>query len=236
VSQSDAVRELMEADRWIERVSAQRNHLPELEELRGVEEELRSLVKALHEADEALSPIERAYDDAAKEAQRLRARASALTTTLASSTANARELAALQTELDHVQALLGQSEDRELEFLLALEPLQEVVTLVKERAQPGIARRATLQSTIAELQRTLDEELVSLRVQRQQKASNVASELLTRYDMALARVGTSGAAQVNAGRCDGCRIALSPLDLDRWKSQPDDVFMACPECGRLLLA
>jgi predicted nucleic acid-binding Zn-ribbon protein len=59
--------------------------------------------------------------------------------------------------------------------------------------------------------------------------------LFKRYNAALARVGTSGAANVIEGRCDGCRIALSPLDLDRWKSQAPDAFMDCPECGRLLL-
>ena len=236
MSESDAVRELMEADRWIERVSAQRNHLPELEELKNVEEELRSLLKSLHEAEDALSPVEHAYDDAAKEADRLRTRASDLSARLAASTANARELAAISGELDHVKALLAVSEDRELELLLALEPLQEVVARIKERAQPGVARRTSLQSSILELQQTLDEELVSLRAQRQEKALNVSSTVLSRYDAALVRAGTSGAALVDAGRCDGCRIALSPLDLDRWKSQPADSFMACPECGRLLLA
>ena len=56
-----------------------------------------------------------------------------------------------------------------------------------------------------------------------------------RYESALARVGTSGAAVVLEGRCDGCRLALSPLDFDRFKAQPPDTFMDCPECGRILL-
>jgi predicted nucleic acid-binding Zn-ribbon protein len=37
------------------------------------------------------------------------------------------------------------------------------------------------------------------------------------------------------GRCDGCRLALAPLDHDRFKSRALDTFMDCPECGRLLL-
>jgi predicted nucleic acid-binding Zn-ribbon protein len=48
-------------------------------------------------------------------------------------------------------------------------------------------------------------------------------------------VGTSGAALVVEGRCDGCRLALSPLDFDRFKAQAPETFMDCPECGRLLL-
>ena len=225
----------MEADRWIDRVNAQRTHLPELAELAGLETEMRQLSKALHEAQTALGPVRTAYDGAQREGERLRARAATLDSTLATSTANARELAALQTELQHVRELLEHNDDRELEYLMALEPLDEVVAAVKAAAQPAAARRSELQGAIGELQAGLDDELRALRAKRLDSARAVPSQLLTRYEAAMARVGTSGAAQVVSGHCDGCRIALSPLDVDRWKAQPEDSFMACPECGRLLL-
>ncbi len=235
MSDTDFLRALMEADRWIERVFSQRNHLPELSELADLEVELRELVKALQEAQGAALPVRGAYDDAHAEAARLRSRANDLEKTLASSTANARELGALQKELEHVRELLERSEDRELEYLVALEPLEETVQAIKERAQPGMARRSELQATIVQLQASLDEELASLRADRPSRAAAVNPDLLARYDAAFARVGGSGAAQVDAGRCDGCRIALSPLDYDRWKHLAADTFMDCPECGRLLL-
>jgi predicted nucleic acid-binding Zn-ribbon protein len=179
--------------------------------------------------------VRSAYDEAQREGERLRSRASSLDTTLSASTANARELAALQHELQHVRELLERSDDVELEYLVAVEPLDEAVNAVKAAAQPAVARRGELQNTIAELRSTLDDELVALREQRVERASALLPELLTRYESAFARVGTSGAAQVVSGHCDGCRIALSPLDVDRWKGQPEGSFMACPECGRLLL-
>jgi predicted nucleic acid-binding Zn-ribbon protein len=235
VSETEALRALMQADRWIDRVASQRNHLPEKTELTTLEAELRALLKALQEAQSDIEPIQRAYEDAAAEAQRLRKRENDLATTLATSTANARELGAIHTELDHVRELLGASEDRELEYLLALEPLEEVVAALRAKAQPDVARRGELQARIAELEVSLDEELVSLREGRRDCASALSPELLARYDAALVRAGTSGAAEVDAGRCDGCRIALSPLDVDRWKAQPSGTFLPCPECGRLLL-
>jgi uncharacterized protein len=235
VSETDDLRALMEADRWIDRVTSQRSHLPEMAELATVEDELRALLKALNEAQAAQAPVRTAYEDAEREAARLRTRAQSLDATLAASTANARELAALQHEVAHVRELLEQAEDLELEYLLAVEPLDDVVRVVKERAQPTVARRSELQAVIADLQATLEDELVALREGRVARAAAVTPALLAAYDAALVRVGTSGAAQVDAGRCDGCRIALSPLDLDRWKAQPADTFMPCPECGRLLL-
>lgn len=225
----------MEADRWLERVRAQRSHLPELHELAEVEGELRGLIRSLQSAQDALSPVQAAYEHARDEAQRLRDRAGALEATLSASTANARDLAAMQGELEHVRGLLEQVDDRELELLVELEPLEGAVTTIRGQAQPATVRRAELQASIAELQASLDEELVSLRAGREECARGVAPELLARYESALQRAGGSGAAQVVSGRCDGCRLALSPLDLDRWKAQAPDAFMACPECGRLLL-
>lgn len=235
MNETDNLRALTEADRWIDRVAAQRNHLPEMAELVSVEEELRGLLKALNEAQAVLAPVQSAYEDAQRESGRLRTRAESLDSTLSASTANARELAALQGELAHVRELLARSEDRELDYLIELEPLDEVVNAVKAKAQPQVTRRTELQGVIAELQTGLDDELVNLRAGRIERASALSAELLARYDAAFSRVGTSGAAQVDAGRCDGCRIALSPLDVDRWKGQAEGSFMPCPECGRLLL-
>ena len=236
MTESDALRALMEADRWIDRVSAQRGHLPESAELSTVEVELRGMLRALQEAEAQLAPVRSAFEDASAEGEHLRHRAGDLERTLGASTANARELTAIAKELDHVRELLGRSEDRELEYLVALEPLDELVANIRARAQPAVVRRTELQASIASLQATLDEELASLRHDRQLRAAALDVDLLVRYDAALGRVGTSGAAQLDHGRCDGCRIALSPLDVDRCKRLEADTFMACPECGRLLLA
>lgn len=235
MSDTEAIRTLMEADRWIDRVSSQRTHLPELTELTALESELRSLLAELKVAETALVPVKSAYDATASESSRLKRRAADLDATLSVSTANARELTALQVELAHVRGLLADSEDRELELLVELEPLEEHVAAIKRRAQPGVVRRAELRDAITALQASLDEELISLRASRTPLADDLPTVLRTRYENALAQVGTSGAAVVVEGRCDGCRLALSPLDYDRFKAQPPETFMDCPECGRLLL-
>jgi predicted nucleic acid-binding Zn-ribbon protein len=235
VSEADALRALMEADRWIDRVRSQKTHLPEIAELSALEAELRGLLKDLRDAEGDLAPMKATLDAVDAESQRLRTRAKDLDDALSSSTASARELTAIQGELLHVRTLLAESEDRELDLLVALEPAEARVASVKQLAQPGVRRRAELLESIAQLQSTLDDELVSLQRDRDERAAALSNSLRARYDAALARSGTSGAAQVVEGRCDGCRIALSPLDLDHYRAQPPDTFMDCPECGRLLL-
>jgi predicted nucleic acid-binding Zn-ribbon protein len=235
VSETEALRALIEADRWIDRVSSQKTHLPEIAELASLERELRGHLKDLHEAEAALVPVKSDFENVSRESARLKGRASDLDSTLTTSTANARELTALQNELSHLRELLAASEDRELELLVELEPREQEIESIKRRAQPGVARRSELIDVIAQLQATLDEELRSLRLDRDARHAAVSQGVRARYDVAMTRAGTSGAAQVVEGRCDGCRLALAPLDVDRFKSQAPDTFMECPECGRLLL-
>ena len=236
MSEADAVRALMEADRWIDRVRSQKTHLPEIAELSALEVELRGLLKDLHDAESSLAPLKANFETVDGESRRLRARAKDLDDALSSSTASSRELSAIQGELTHVRTLLAESEDRELALLEELEPAESRIESIKQRAQPGVRRRAELLESITQLQGTLDDELVSLERDRDERALALSSTLRARYDAAMKRVGTSGAAQVVEGRCDGCRLALSPLDYDRFRAQSPDTFMDCPECGRLLLS
>jgi hypothetical protein len=225
----------MEADRWIERVRSQKSHLPELAELATLEAELRALLGELRAAEAEIAPLASQRDVVAAESLRLSKRVHDLDAALSLSTANARELSALQGELVHVRQLQEASEDHELELLVELEPMEAALEDIKRRAQPGVSRRVELQAMIKDLQVSLDEELAALAITREETAQAVPAELRSRYNAALARSGGSGAAQVVEGRCDGCRIALAPLDYDRFKALPEDTFMDCPECGRLLL-
>lgn len=231
----DALRALHDADHWIERVLAQREHLPELAELAVLEGELRELLAELQRAEAQVAPVRRAYLTAQETAQKHAGRARVLEAALGSSTGSARELAAMQHELEQVREHVLAAEDEELDSLMALEPLESVVATVKARAQPGVARRAQLRESVAQVRSTLDEEISALRQSRGDLAASVDSPWRERYEAALSRAGTSGAAIVEGGRCEGCRIALSPLDVDRFRRlEPGDV-MDCPVCGRLLL-
>jgi uncharacterized protein len=225
----------MEADRWIERVRSQRDHLPESVELAELERQLRELLAELKGAEAVLAPLAALSDQTSKESERLRLRARDLDHALGASTASARELTAIQGELTHVRERLSDSEDRELAVLEELEPAQARVEEIKGLAQPGVRRRSELMETIKELRASLEDEVASLTTDRVDRAREVAPALLARYDAALARVGTSGASQVIEGRCDGCRLRLSPLDYDHFKVLAADTFMDCPECGRILL-
>ncbi len=235
MTDADALRALMEADRWIDRVSAQRDHLPEAEELAALEAELRGEVGAIRDAEGALAPLRAAYDEVATRADRVQQRRRELETALASSTGGARDLSAMHHELESVSAQGDVADEEALGLLETLEEHDAVVKRLRHEIRPKLARREELRGTVEQLRASLDEEVASLRAAREERARAVSDTLLARYQRALTRAGTSGASQIVSGRCDGCRIALAPLDLDRAKGQAEGAFMDCPSCGRILL-
>jgi predicted nucleic acid-binding Zn-ribbon protein len=226
---------LMEADRWIERVKSQRVALPEIDELRGVEDELRELAARLHSVEAELRPTRDAFNAAADSANSLRQRRSELEARLSTASAPARELAAMNQELGNLTRRLSDAEDTEVALLLELEPMEQVVEEIRTQAQPLAHRRHGLHEAITSLQASLDDELANLRTAREITAEAVPSMLRRRYDTALVRSGISGAACFDGVRCDGCRISLAPVDADRIKALGENQFLDCPSCGRLLV-
>lgn len=229
----EALRALLEADRWIEKVRAQRDNLAEAVELQNVEERLRALLVELRQSEEVLAPVRGAYEASREESRRLEARENELTRALASSTGAARDLAAMQHELDSVSAARSVAEDRELELLVEIEPLEAAVESVKRAGEPLVGRRAELREEIVALRAGLDEEIVALQAQREVLADALDDDVRARYETVSTRLGSPGAAQLVQGRCDGCRLALAPADLDKLKGESVGV---CPSCGRMLIA
>ena len=234
MSDLEVLRALLDADRWIDRVTSQRDHLPEAAELHEVEDQLRTLASRSRALEADRKPTRDRFNEAADKASTLRHRRDDVEVRLANATGSPRDLVAMQGELEHLNKALSEAEDREVELLLELEPLDEVAQEITAQAQPLVQRRHALQSSLSELRDRLQEEINHLQSSREAAAATVPEGLRRRYEQALKRSGVSGAALLDGGRCDGCRVSLSPLDQDRWRAAPDE-FLPCPHCGRLLL-
>ncbi len=230
-----AVAALVEVDRWIDRLAGQRDHLPEQSELTALEVELRERAREIEVARAAIAPTRAAYEAALEEAERLATRERELRDRLARSTAGAREIEAVAHEADQVAERRQGADERALALLEELEVGDARVAELRLVAQPALTRREELMATVAALRASLDDEIVARRTEREQRVAAVAPDLLARYEARRTRAGVSGAAHVVDGRCDGCRIALAPLDLDRWRATRDAEWIDCPSCGRMLL-
>jgi predicted nucleic acid-binding Zn-ribbon protein len=126
-------------------------------------------------------------------------------------------------------------EDVELELMEEAEPLdQQLAALAAEQAelQPALA---SARVALASVEAAIDEQLATVEAERATAAAAVTPGLLTRYERLRAKLGGVAVAHLDGGRCTGCSLVLSRLELERLRAAPEDEIVECEQCGRLLV-
>lgn len=148
---------------------------------------------------------------------------------------DAKQLSNLQHELQSLARRQSELEDVELEVMERLDAAQKLhASLVAQReavaGEIGVARNA-LDNALADL---ADEERIASEA-RAAAAALVPADLLALYDKLRADNAGIGAAALHRGRCEGCRIELTPVDLGRIREAPATEVIRCEECRRILV-
>jgi predicted nucleic acid-binding Zn-ribbon protein len=229
-----ALTDLIDSDRWIDRLTSQRSHLPESAELLTTEDELRRRVGDLKDLESQRANLAEQLANSQALSDPLRTRLRSLEQSAQQATGATRDLVALEREIIHVRGEIDRCDERELELMEELEGPAHAIATLKAATAPLIARRRELLAVIDELQASIDEEIAAKRHERERQAHELPEPWRRAYEDALRRAGVSGGSYIDGQRCDGCRIALSPLDLDRWRLAGPQLTL-CPECGRVLV-
>lgn len=148
---------------------------------------------------------------------------------------DAKQLSNLQHELESLARRQAELEDVELEVMERLEEAQKSHAAL-------LARRDALADELAEARTARDNALADLADEEQialaaraAAAEGLPAELLALYDKLRADNGGIGAAALHRGRCEGCRIELTPVDLSRIREAPPAEVIRCEECRRILV-
>jgi len=149
--------------------------------------------------------------------------------------AAARELQAMSEEVKHLGRHIGELEDRELEVMELLEPLDAELAAGETTRASLEAEAARLQGAIGEAEVELGEQLAAEAATRAQLATRVRGDLLERYEKLRTKLGGTGAAPLVGGSCGGCHLALPAMELDRVRRAPADAVITCEQCGRILV-
>lgn len=146
-----------------------------------------------------------------------------------------RELEGLQHEIASLQQKLEGIEDAELEAMEQLEEAERALA-AGTAAQDQIAgERAAHLADLDAARSTIDTERDVLRAERTALVDGLPPDLVARYERSRARHGGVGVAALRHGRCEGCRLSLTAVDLAKAKAAPEDALLTCEECGRLLV-
>ncbi len=217
-----------------DRLAARRRELESGEELEASRAEA-------DRAENLLGELRLAIDAVARDQQKLEHEIDSLTQKSAAeekrlydgSIANAKELEALQHEIQNLKARQSGRED---ELLGLMEQREELEARAKEADIAATALRTDVDqvagSSAAELER-IATELASLAVERGRLVLAFDAELLELYEDVRAQKKGVGAAALIDGVCQGCHEKLSAMELDKLKHT--EGVKRCEYCRRILV-
>jgi hypothetical protein len=186
--------------------------------------EVDSLAAAFAEKDKQRQEKDRVIQDEGRKAMDKRMRMNRIK--------NVKELQALQREIDQIRQGNMALEEELLKILLDLDGIkaelkakeEELARMQKEWTE----KQETVKSQISGIEQTVLE--ASLR--RQGIASQLARDLISRYELIFARRGGMAVVEVSGGICQGCYMNIPP---QLWNEIiRNEKVNLCPSCQRIL--
>ena len=143
-----------------------------------------------------------------------------------------RELSAADEERSFVVQQVREEEDNLLELMVETEDLETGRREAREALEKLETDRPAEQAELRSSEQRLSGELDELGRQRSLIVPELPADLLTLYDSLLKTTNRRPVARVERGMCQGCRITLSTMELQRAKSAQSGV--RCSSCRRIL--
>lgn len=146
----------------------------------------------------------------------------------------ARDMMALQHEIDSLTLKRGELESTELELMEAAEEVIGRLEGVTASSDGTAAQLAQLERTREEKAEELAAERAALVAERTELAGRIDSTLVGMYEKRLAQRGI-GAARLFHGTSEGSGMQLAAGDLAEIRGAAEDDVVSCPDSGVILV-
>lgn len=228
--------QLQDVDTAIDQLRHRRAHDPVRAALAEAEGRHRQLAERAAEVGSRRDELGAAQADLERQIEAARHRQAQLDQQMRSGQVTAaRDLTAMDEEVRHLGAHVSSLEDRELEVMEALEPvdaeLAELAAAVAA-AEGDIDRH---RQGVAALESEVDAAVADAAIRRRELAAAVPDGLLAHYERIRARAGGVGAARLVGARCGGCHLELPSMEVDRIRKAAPGTVVTCDQCGRILV-
>ena len=226
--------ELQAIDSQLDQLDHREKNLPEVAELKEIDESQASLRDQMVVASTNASDVKREQDKLEKDIEQVRQRMARDQQRLdAGTVSSAKELESLQHEIESLARRQRDLEDVELEVMESLEQIEnQLNTLQTSQTELGERFEATERRRVDALA-AIEKDRVFAKEQRAMAAGAIAAELLALYDKLRAQYGGVGAVAIKQRRCEGCRLEINTTDLGRIREAADDAVLRCEECRRI---
>jgi len=146
-----------------------------------------------------------------------------------------RELQAMDDEVRHLARHISELEDREIEVMEALEPVDKELSNIEEERVTLDADASALREKVAIAEADIDVDIAAQQAERDGAAAGVPQDLISRYEQLRKRLGGTGAARLVGNSCSGCHLTLPSMEVDRIRRAAPDAVITCDQCGRILV-
>jgi len=148
---------------------------------------------------------------------------------------DAKVLAGLVEEIQHLDRRISDLEDAELEVLDQLETATATRDDLAARNAELAGRVGEVTARRDEQVRVIDAELATQSERRHEIAVDLPAPLVATYDKLRSAHGGVGAAELRNRRCTGCQLEINSADLRTYAAASEDEVLRCEECGRILV-
>ncbi|WP_029287941.1 zinc ribbon domain-containing protein [Cellulomonas sp. HZM] len=222
-------------DTRLDQLAHRRRTLPQLARLAELDTQLADLHTSLVTSQTAVSDLRREVTKAEGDVEQVRSRAARDQARLDSGQGTAKDLQALQSEIESLARRQSDLEEVELEVMERLEAHESALSEVSASHTALVESKAGVEGERDAAYAEIDAETATVAGQRATAAEGLDAGLVTLYERLRGQLGGVGAAALRGTRCDGCRLDLNPLDLDAIRQKSEDTVVRCEECGRILV-
>ncbi|MGL5858047.1 MAG: zinc ribbon domain-containing protein [Angustibacter sp.] len=226
--------DVQRTDTRLDQIAHAHRTLPGRVQLAELSQRERGIQDRLTDSRAAVDAIKREVSKADADVEQVRRRAERDRARLDAGQGSPKELESLQHELGSLARRQGDLEDLELDAMERLEAAIADVGVIDIELSDITARIERVSAALDAAVTELDVERRTRQQERAAFADGLDAGLLELYEKVRTVSGT-GAAQLRSRRCEGCRLELTPQDLQRIRAAAADHVVRCEECRRILV-
>jgi predicted nucleic acid-binding Zn-ribbon protein len=228
--------ELADLDTDLARLSHRRRALPEIAELEQLAARTATIRDEITLADTDLADLGREQARAERDVEQVRARIDRDQERLdGGKVSSAKELESLQNEIVSLHRRQGDLEEGVLELMERVETAQSRHDTAAAEAEKVAAETAAVTERRDAAVKDIDALAAKASSSRALVVGGVPADLLALYDKVRSQVGGAAAAMLRRGECQGCRVALSTVELNEVRAAAPDEVLRHEECRRILV-
>ncbi|HET8981229.1 MAG TPA: C4-type zinc ribbon domain-containing protein [Pedococcus sp.] len=227
--------DLQAIDTRLDQIAHAKKTLPQLALLKDLQTQSDLLGTELVRVRTELSDVQREVAKAESDVQLVRERAARDQARLDSGTGTAKDLQAIQHELQSLARRQSELEDVEIEIMERAEAVEAEVARLEGKEGELTTRLQEVTAARDAALAELEAEARRIAAPRADVVAGVGADLVALYDKVRTASGGLAAAPLSHRRCGGCQLELNSVDMNRIKAAPDDEVLRCEECRRILV-